>query len=167
MQKFIVILLLSFSVTLFGCSNRPSGMPALYPCKITVTQDGTPLADASVVLVNISDTEKGQAWAPMGKTDSSGVAVMMTNAQYNGAAAGKYRIIVDKTETEPSKLGPPPATDSPEYEAWSEKSANEDLTQFSLVETVYSSSETPHEIDVGKGTNEKTVDVGKVVRIKR
>jgi len=166
MPKSIVVLLLLFSVALLGCSNRPSGMPALYPCKITVTQDGTPLADASVVLVNISDTEKGQAWAPMGKTDSSGVAVMRTNAQYNGAAAGKYRIIVEKTETEPSKLGPPPAADSTEYEAWSEKSANENLAQFALVEAVYSSSKTPHEIDIEKGANDKTIDVGKAVRVK-
>ena len=166
MQKFIAILLLSLSVTLFGCSNRPSGMPALHPCSITVTQDGTPLTDASVVLVNISDTDKGQAWAPMGKTDSSGVAVMRTNAQYNGAAAGKYRIIVEKTETEPSKLGPPPPADTPEYEVWSGKNANENLAQFTLVETVYSSSKAPHEIDVGKGSNDKTIDVGKAVRVK-
>jgi len=166
MRKFIAILLLSLSVTIFGCSNRPLGMPSLYPCSITVTQDGAPLADASVILVNISDVDKGQAWAPMGRTDSGGVAVMRTNSQYNGAATGKYRIIVEKVETEPSKLGSPPPADTPEYEVWSSKSANENLAQFALVEAVYSSSKTPHEIEVGKGANEKTIDVGKAVRKK-
>ena len=166
MQKFIAILLLSLSVTIFGCSNRPSGMPSLYPCSITVTQEGAPLADASVILVNISDTEKGQAWTPAGKTDSNGVAVMRTNSQYNGAATGKYRIIVEKVETEPSKLGPPPSADTPEYEVWSDKIANENLAQFALVEAVYSSSTTPHEIDVGRGANDKTIDVGKAVHVK-
>ena len=165
MQKYIP-LLLSFFVALFGCSHRPSGMPTMYPCKITVTQDGAPLAGASVVLVCISDTAMGNAWTPMGKTDSSGVAVMMTNGTYSGAAAGTYRIIVDKSETEPSKIGPPPPADTPEHEAWSEKIANEDRVQFALVEAVYSSSETPHEIDVGKGANDKTIDVGKAVRVK-
>ena len=108
----------------------------------------------------------GNAWVPMGKTDANGVAVMQTNAQYPGAAAGKYRIVVEKTETEPSKLGPPPPADSPEYETRSMKNASEDLVQYTLVETVYSSSKTPHEIDVGKGASEKTIDVGKAVKVK-
>ena len=166
MQKYILFLLLLLSVSLFSCSNRPPGMPVLYPCKITVIQGEAPLADATVILINVSDIATGQAWAPMGKTNSSGVAVMMTNAQYSGAAAGKYQIIVEKRDMEPSKLGPPPAADSPEYDAWSEKRANEDLALLTLIDEVYSSSKTPHEIEVGKGPNEKTIDVGKAVRIK-
>lgn len=162
----IAITLLSMLVPGTGCSNRPSGMPSLYPCKITVTQDGAPLADARVTMVNISDTETGDAWTPAGMTDSSGVAVMRTNNQYDGAAAGTYRIVVEKIETEPSRLGAPPPADSPEYEAWADKSANENLAQYALVEATYSSSKTPHEIEVAKGSNEKTVDVGKAVKIK-
>ena len=119
------------------------------------------------MLINVSEPEVGNAWAPMAKTDSGGIAVMHTNSQYQGVPTGKYRIIVDKIETEPSKLGPPPSVDSPGYEAWAQKNADEKLAQYILVETIYSSSQTPHEIEVGKGTNNKTIDVGKAVKIKR
>jgi len=99
-------------------------------------------------------------------TDSNGVAVIRTNAQYPGAAAGKYRITVEKYEPEQSRLGPPPAPDTPAYARWEERVANEDLGQYSLIEVIYASPETPLEIEVGRGTNDKTIDVGKPVRIK-
>ena len=166
-KKLIVVTLLSIFVFFSGCSYRPPGMPVLYPCKITVTQEGVPLADASVMLINISSTDVGNAWAPMGKTNSNGVAVMQTNAQYSGAAAGKYRIIVDKSEFDPSKVGPHPPIDSPEFAAWERKRDSEVLAEYYLVEAVYSSPQTPHEIDVSKGSNEMTIDVGKAVRIKK
>jgi len=167
MTKYTLSLpLLLLAVLLVGCSDRPADMPPLFPCNITVTQDGVALEGASVRMVN-SDSAVGNAWTPSGTTDAGGVARMMTNAQYAGAAAGKYRITVEKFETEPSKLGPQPPVDSPEYEAWSHRSASETLTQYALVEAIYSSSQTPHEIEVTKGANDVTIDVGKAVRIKQ
>jgi len=168
MTKHTVLLsLLLASALLSGCSNRPAGMPLLCPCNITVTQDGVPLAGASVLMTNLSDDAVGKAWTPSGTTDSQGVARMKTNAQYEGVAAGKYRVVVEKFETESSKLGPQPPVDSPEYEAWSHKSASEILAQYALVEVIYSSSKTPHEVEIAKGENNHTVDVGKAVRIKQ
>ena len=122
---------------------------------------------ASVIMTNLSDTAVGTAWTPSGTTDSQGVARMRTNAQHEGAAAGKYRVVVEKFEVEPSKLGPQPPVDSPEYEAWSHKSAEETLARYALVEVLYSSSKTPHEVEITKGENNHTIDVGKAVRIKQ
>lgn len=161
-----LLILLSIFIACSGCSNRPAGMPGLSPCKIIVTQDGAPLAGASVVMIN-SDTTTGEDWTPMGTTDQSGVAVMRTNAQYDGAAVGKYKIVVTKTETEESKLGPPPPPDSPDYDNWAHKNANENIASFNVVEATYSSPKTtPHEIEVTKGSNEVKIDVGKPIRVK-
>jgi len=166
-KNFIVAILLLIFISLSGCSNRPPGMPPLYPCTITVTQEGVALADASVMLVNISAADVGNAWTPMGKTDSNGVAVVRTNAQYQGAAAGKYKIIIEKREFDPSKVGPHPPIDSPEFAAWERKRDSEVLAEYDLVEAVYSTPQTPHEIDVRKGTNNLTIDVGKAIRVRK
>ena len=164
-MRYAYILLLPL-LLFSGCSDRPAGMPPLYSCNITVTQDGVPLEGAAVRMLNLSDTAGGEAWTPIGTTDAGGVARMMTNAQYYGAAAGRYRITVEKFETEPSKLGPQPPVDTPEYEAWSHRSSMETLSQYALVEVLYSSSRTPHEIEVTKGTNNHTIDVGKAIRVR-
>ncbi|MDR2705158.1 MAG: hypothetical protein LBC02_05200 [Planctomycetaceae bacterium] len=158
-------------VTILGCSSQqlPEDLPVLYPCKITVIQDGQPLAGASVILQlteNVS-AHGGKSWIPMGLTDENGVAVMKTNARYNGAPLGKYKILVNKTEREPSKLEPAPPEDSPLYTKWLEKSQEEKLYEFGLVEAIYTDAQkTPHDIEITKNTNQKNVDVGKTVRNK-
>jgi len=167
MQRFVIISLLSLSVSLLGCSGRPAGMPALYPCKITVTQEDVPLADATVIMSNVSDPTLGDAWSAMGRTDSDGVAVIQTNGQYPGAPAGTYKIIVEKINTESARFGPRPPAGTPELVDWEDKTTFDDTVfRVTLVEPLYSSSNTPHEIEVKKGTNEMSIDVGKAVKIK-
>ncbi|MDR0337515.1 MAG: hypothetical protein LBI18_10540 [Planctomycetaceae bacterium] len=158
-------------VLILGCSSKqqPDDLPVLYPCKVTVIQDGQPLAGASVILQlteNVS-AHSGKAWIPMGLTDENGVAVIKTNAKYDGAPLGQYKIVVNKTERETSKLEPAPPEDSPHYTTWLEKSQAEKLNEFGLVETIYTDAQkTPHEIEITKNSNQKNVDVGKTVRNK-
>jgi hypothetical protein len=169
-MKIIVYIFIIF-ISILGCSSQqlPDDLPTLYPCKITVIQDGQPLADASVILhlTDHSTNHGGKSWVPMGLTDENGVAVIKTNARYNGAPLGKYKILVNKTERETSKFGSPPPEDSPDYARWLEKSQQEKLHEFGLVETIYTDAgKTPHDIEVIKNTNQKSVDVGKSVRNK-
>lgn len=159
---------MSCPVLVLGCSDRPAGMPALYPCKITITQEDAPLVDASVVLSNISDPALGDTWSAAGRTDSSGVAVIQTNGQYAGAPGGTYKIIVEKINTESAKFGPRPPAGTPELVDWEDKTAfDTTISRVILVEPLYSSSSTPHEIEVKKGNNDVSIDVGKAVKIKR
>ncbi|MDR2170477.1 MAG: hypothetical protein LBP59_10080 [Planctomycetaceae bacterium] len=81
-----------FFVTIIGCgsdSHRPNDLPKLYSCKITVTQDGVPLPDASVNIIakDISTKYKNAS----GMTDSNGVAEMLTHG-FVGAPAGSYKL---------------------------------------------------------------------------
>ena len=149
-----------------GCSsNLPDGLPRLYPCQITVIQDGAPLADA---VVTLQSPEAGQLWFPMGTTDVSGVAVMDTNGRYPGAPEGVFKVLVFKGVSEPSRLGPPPPEDSPEYGAWAARASEEVRNEYIVVDPIYNdAATTPHEIKIEtRGRNEMTVDVGKAVRIR-
>jgi hypothetical protein len=110
-MKIIVYIVVIF-ILILGCSSQqlPDDLPKLYPCKITVTQNEKPLTGASVLL-HLTDSSAGnggKSWIPMGLTDENGVAVIKTNARYGGAPLGNYKILVNKTEREASKLEPPP-----------------------------------------------------------
>ncbi|MDR2441223.1 MAG: hypothetical protein LBE12_17820 [Planctomycetaceae bacterium] len=169
-MKIIVYIFIIF-ISILGCSFQqlPDDLPTLYPCKIMVIQDGQPLIGASVILhLTDPNTEnRGKSWIPMGLTDEKGVAVIKTNARYDGAPLGKYKILVNKTEHETSKLEPAPPEDSPDYARWLEKSRTEKLNEFGLVETIYSDAQkTPHDIEITPNSNQKNIDVGKAVRNK-
>ena len=90
---------------LVGCGpKKPDGFPPVFPCKVTVTKEGKPLADVSVILM---PEQAGGAHASGGKTDSSGVAVVRTNqANYlaAGAPEGQFKIILTKPVEPEGKL---------------------------------------------------------------
>ena len=91
-------LTMAFLLTLSGChKNVPKGFPKIYPCKITLTQEGTPAEGVRVYLLS-----KGEKcpWSIGGVTDASGVAVLKTHGQYVGAPKGTFAIVLEKTETE-------------------------------------------------------------------
>ena len=152
-------------VVFSGCSSdHPDGMPTLHPCEVTVTQDGAVLADATVIL---HPEGAVHSWTPMGVTDAQGTAILRTLGKYGGASAGKYKITVSKTEREPSQLGPAPSENDPAYASWSRRAAEENLLEFSVVDPDFSDPQkTTLEIEVVRGSNALTVDVGKSVRIK-
>ena len=149
--------LLAFSLLLFpGCSDtsRPSDLPPLFPCTVSVTQGGVPLAGVFVELVSL-DSQKYRASA---STDEGGRATMTTYG-YPGAPAGKYKIIVRKSIEDDIVMG------KDVYGADAIVSSN----RYNVVEPLYGQTDqTPHEVEVvssSKGT-EVTIDVGVAIRVR-
>jgi hypothetical protein len=163
-RLFIITLL---GVCLFsGCTKtpRPVGFPTLYPCEITITQEGQPLENALVRLMPESGSFE---WIISSKTNASGVALFSTHAKYPGAPAGTFKVCVSKIEEEPTKL-PPFNKDAPfeERMAWEEKYMNEKRQKYKFVKSEYNDvRKTPHSITVTKGKNRETFDVGEAVKI--
>ena len=106
-------------------------------------------------------------WFPLGVTDETGTANMLTNGRYPGAPQGTYKVLVSKVVRGESRLGPPPPEDSPAYHQWAERSANETISEYHIVDPQYNDvQKTPHEIEVkAKGPNAVTIDVGKPVKV--
>ena len=150
-----------------GCSSakpRPAGFPDTVSCIITITQEGSPLAGARVSLI---PTDGAKDWLVSALTDGSGVGKVYTYGQFEGAPKGKYKVIVNKTESDPSQFTPPAdESDSAAMAAFSRNVQNEKLNSYALVEAVYSTvGNTPHELEI-TGKTTQTFDVGKKVKDK-
>ncbi|MGL4942674.1 MAG: hypothetical protein ACRC46_05740 [Thermoguttaceae bacterium] len=149
-----------------GCQSGPvppEGFPALVSgVAITVTQEGSPLADASVTLVP-EDTSLSR-WPVMGKTDSNGVAVIATYGQFAGAPAGKFKVLITKREYTPSKLPPPRADENiGDYQA---ALAKEVCPTYDLVNPEFNSPKTTSaSIEISRASTKHAIDVGKAVRV--
>ncbi|MDR0703577.1 MAG: carboxypeptidase-like regulatory domain-containing protein [Planctomycetaceae bacterium] len=144
-NMFKQILFLIFLVLMVGCmrEQRPEGMPTLYPCTITIIQDGKPLAGAMVTLY--TESSEDRRWPPGGTTNPQGVISIKVLGKYSGAPAGTYKVTVEKQETE--------NVDSNSYYT------------ISLVETQYINvQDTPLKIDVTPQGVNQTFDVGKPVQ---
>ncbi|MDR0705339.1 MAG: hypothetical protein LBF88_10175 [Planctomycetaceae bacterium] len=144
LHKIIVSIILLVCFSIAGCKQRlPEGMPPLYPCTITLIQDGKPLDLASVSFY-ASDTEN--FWALAGTSNDQGVIEMTTNGPYKGVPAGVYKITVEKV-----------------------KSEDIDVNRYcmvSLVDPQFGKRETtPIQIEIKpskkKGVNDQTIDLGK------
>ena len=133
-----------------GCSqsNRPEGLPKLYSCQITITQDGKPLPEASIQFIGGESAK----WPISGLTDASGIAKMVTYGQFPGVPAGDYHVVVQKTVENVLTVGS-------DY-----SSGSSDI--YSLVEVKFTKAEeTDLEISVSTGRNSQTFEVGKEVRV--
>lgn len=167
--RFSIFLLIFSLVT--GCQTKvptPPDMPRLSNCKITITQENVPLDNATVSLVNAESNGTGK-WGAGGKTNASGEVEIYTNGFYQGAPAGKYKIVITKTEIEPSRNPPPPSPESPDYENWIKKYGNEIRPVYSLVEKKFTLADTtPLEIEIQDGKSiSTTLDIGKKVKEKQ
>ncbi|MDR2114847.1 MAG: hypothetical protein LBP87_00545, partial [Planctomycetaceae bacterium] len=131
-----------------------------------ITQDQTPLEGANVSLHSV--TSGTQEWVSGGRTDANGVAEIRTNGRYDGVPAGKFKVLITKTETEPSKLPPRPDENDPSFPAWMAKSQNEVLPTYRLVDKQYANPQTtPHELETsGSKPVTVTFDTGKKIREK-
>jgi hypothetical protein len=132
-------------VLVVGCAReqRPEGIPTLYPCTITITQDSKPLSGAMVTLY--TESSEDRRWSPGGTTDSQGVIQIKVLGKYLGAPAGTYKVTVAKHELE--------NVDSNSY------------YHVSLVETQYIKvKDTPLKIEVTPQGVTQTFDVGKPIQ---
>ena len=121
-----------------GCSKgpaKPDNIPDLTPVTVTVTYNGQPVAEASVLLSPIS----GQ-FAAAGTTDSAGKAVMKTDGMYDGVAPGEYRATITKREKLDVDLGETPE-DPAQLAAYEEKLASMPVPKH-LIPEKYSSFST-------------------------
>ena len=145
MKRFSILLLLFFSFCSSGCGQKalkPEGLPDLFPCNITVTQDGSPKMGIAVMLYpeNASIT-----WPITGGTDAGGVAVMVTYGQFKGVPLGKYKVVL-------SKFAPGPTDDHPGFEDVEEKFRSEKTTPLELEIT---SGKVDYSIDAGKSVKDE------------
>jgi hypothetical protein len=156
MQKITIALILAV-ISLTGCSNvsRPGDLPQLFPCTISVIQDGQPLEGAFVEF-HAKDGEP--KYRPTAYTGADGNAVMLTYG-FSGVPAGKYKVTISKLVDDDFVY----RTDEAGIQVIVSSNT------YRLVESRYSDpATTPHEIEItGKKMPPVSFDVGKVVRIKR
>ena len=151
------IILMVFGLSIFGCSRGvPKDFPALHPCVITVTQDGTPLAEASVLLKPI----QGNALSASGVTDKNGIAVMKVQATFDGAPEGKYKVMIVKQTREKN-----PEVKAEELQEFAPDSTALREKEYIITDFVDpkfgNATQTPLEIQIQSGKNESTFEVTK------
>ena len=140
--SLFILALAVFVTTGCGGQRLPDGMPRLYPVSVTVTQEGTPLANATVSL--FPEDAALQQWAPMGTTDAAGTAELFVNGLYKGAPLGTFKVAVSKREAVPDS-NPPKIRD--------------------FVEPQYGRTDTPLNVVIVAGQKEYAVDAGKKVNV--
>ncbi|MDR1493169.1 MAG: hypothetical protein LBT05_10660 [Planctomycetaceae bacterium] len=99
MKKILLVFQLLLCIALIvGCgTKRPPGFPTLVGCVLTIQyEDGSPV-DKAIVSLAPEDAELRQ-WSISGTTNASGVVNIRTNGDFAGAPAGKYKVVVRKTE---------------------------------------------------------------------
>lgn len=145
-----------------GCKSekRPDGLPPLYPLTLVVKQEGQPLADATVQLI---DAGASGNWSTGGKTDSTGTVQVTTYGKFQGAPLGKYKVTVSKTINEGEE----------EYIAAMNRNdaaaaAKVTVNSYVCVQPKYmTSAQTPIEIEVTKSTKTLDIDAGPAVKTKQ
>ncbi|MDR2756873.1 MAG: hypothetical protein LBC20_14335 [Planctomycetaceae bacterium] len=150
-------------ITIIGCGDsRPSDLPPLQSVVLTFTLDEKPLSEAIVTLYS---TEPNFKWSVGGGTDDNGQVVLMTNGRYTGTPEGKYKITVDKVV----RNGPPIPHESelPKDEEQRQKIFNNIDKQTTITRIVdgkfLDEKNTSLELEVVKGKNKQTFDLGKSV----
>jgi len=156
-----VFVSLSAVLLLSGCGgpNRPADLPPLYPCAVTVTQDGQPLGEGSIILVSSAPSFK---WSVFAQLNASGTGKVFTQGLYPGAPEGEYKVVVSKEESVSEQVGP---TIVRQGEFGEETITPTRLTVYSLVEKNFvDAATTPLSITISKKGNNQTFDCGKPVR---
>lgn len=150
-----------------GCGEpRPEGLPELYPVTLTITQDGAPLADASVTLFP-QDSALAR-WPSGGQTDASGNVQITTFAKYPGAPAGTFKVTVTKLVTEGDPLPTHPGRNATREQIveYDRAMKTGSFQAFHVVSAEHRTpNTTPLSIDVSSsGPNTITLDVGAAVK---
>ena len=158
-RTFALSIVAALVFVALGCGQKkPDGMPDLEPTTIKVVQDGAPCPDARL---NLKALDSSNKWTCGGTTDANGVATVVTHGQYKGVPVGKYKVAVSKTVGEGTPPPPSPIDEESArvYREYQESGAT--YEEFAVVDKQYMLIETtPLEVEVVKGKNELTVDVG-------
>jgi hypothetical protein len=157
LQQYLTGIFVLITMITIGCSqNIHEGLPPLYPCNITVIQDGKPLAEANVSLVRVDGDMK---WVVCGETNSSGVTAIQTQMRYTGAPEGTYKVRISKTVSE----GEPKLVSSGDSE---QPLSVGEIPSYFVIDPKYDHfNTTPFEISIAKGkTNAESFDVGQSVK---
>ncbi|MDR0335959.1 MAG: hypothetical protein LBI18_02605 [Planctomycetaceae bacterium] len=151
LRIFVLVLLISN-----GCSQSiHEELPPLYPCSITVTQEGKPFDGVNVSLIR---QDGDTTWVVCGITNSSGVAKIQTQMRYSGAPEGKYKVRISKIVTE----GQPKLVSSGDAE---QPLSIGDIPSYFVIDPKYDNVKTtPFEIFVTNGKNKQSFDVGQSIK---
>ena len=152
-----------------GCGEpRPEGMPELFPAKFVLTQEGVPLADASVTF--IPENASLARWPVGAVSNANGEAELKTFAKFSGAPAGKFKVIVNKSVTEGAAVPEHPGgSATPEQMREYDKAMKSGGFQvYDVVESKYRSQKTsPLEVEVvATGPNDFPLEAGAAVKEK-
>jgi hypothetical protein len=130
-------------------------MPKLQSVVLTFTQDGQACDGATVFLRPVDQSP----WAVGGATNPSGVVSFKTHGKYDGAPAGKYKVVVQKIDEEKS---------GPEHDPNDMYSPFPVVTSYNVIDAKYTTADaTPLEIEVVAGTKfTQTFELGKKVKEK-
>jgi hypothetical protein len=157
-KQIIVFIFVIGTIVYSGCNreSKPADFPKLYHCQIKVTQNNVPVSDIQVSLYDINVTNR---WVVFGQTDHNGNATIRTHGSFNGAPAGKYKVVLTKLEEEGQGWDNP---DSPTPK-WVE-----DIKIYSLIDEKYTKPETtPFELVIESKSVAETFEIGQPVRILR
>lgn len=146
-----------------GCGERrPDGMPPLYPTKLTFIQAGKPLPGVRVTLFFEDENQKN--WPISGISDSNGVAVLKTQAIYNGVPAGRYVVCVEKNELNYTQ----PVTPA-EAEVLKERfKTNPPMVTEFIPPQFAKRSESPLKLEVApKGSTKQEFDLGEAYKLEK
>lgn len=157
-----VFAFLTASVFDVGCAQpqKPDGMPELYPCVVKLTQEGEPLADASILC--LSDDPKLIRWAVTGRADANGVAKIFTMGKFEGAPVGDFAVVVSKNAESANADG----ADGSDDLGASGTTASEPVVSLVALELTEKAT-TPLRMTVEAKSNEFEFDCGAKVEIER
>ena len=153
----LIFCLLTLSL-LTGCGGekKPEGMPNLFPCTITLTQENAPLEGANVMAV--SDDPQLARWPVTGITDANGSISFVTYGKFKGVPEGDYTLLVIKEETVEQK---PKVVDATEHRQGPVKF-------YSLVDPkLGEKNSSTLKIKVEKKKNHFEFDTGKKIRLEK
>jgi hypothetical protein len=141
------------------------GIPQRYPVNVTITQDGKPLTDAQVILINIDPASN---WSGGGNTDKNGVVRLRTLGQFDGIPEGTYKVIVSKIEY-PTDIVIPSEIPYGDKEAMKEyhRLVKEYINNtFLIVEQKFSIDNSTIHVTISKENLNATLDVSPAIRVR-
>lgn len=164
MNRVFSLIFLLGTGTLAGCGTATdANQQPVYPVTGTVTMFGAPLADAMVAFAPLESQPTA-----IGRTDSEGKFVLTSYDYGDGAAEGKFKVVINKSAPAPATSDSGAAGGGGDHEAAEEAAGSHDAESASgaagadqLVPPQYTTStDTPLSADVkASGENNFTFEI--------